>query len=249
MYSRLELPFSSTSGLSFFSPSSFSFTSSASTQYILLISRSLFLLHFVCFFCTSSILLAPWTPRVRSLRTGFGPYTRSPDLLLRRSATNPSTPKPSAVSKNLALDTSSRDSFHSCPDLSTLQISRAPVSEPALGFDGSDGLDQDTNTEPYSRSPTPDRSTPRGLKKGSTSRAVSKKARGVIGKVRALQRIAAAKMAHPTIKIDTNVHATKRGPPVNVDAPLDATQQGSLQLDAGNTEDVPPFLCQSVSGT
>lgn len=70
----------------------------------------------------------------------------------------------------------------------------------------------------------------------------------MIGKVRAFQRIAAAKMAHPSIKIDTNVQTTKRGPPADLDAALDVTEQGGPGLEAGNTKDVPPFLCQSASG-
>ncbi|KAJ5489927.1 Protein-tyrosine phosphatase catalytic [Penicillium expansum] len=56
-------------------------------------------------------------------------------------------------------------------------------------------------------------------------------------------------MAHPTIKIDTSVQATKRGLPENDDAGLDilGADQDNPKLETGNTEDVPPFLCQSVS--
>lgn len=70
----------------------------------------------------------------------------------------------------------------------------------------------------------------------------------MIGKVRAFQKIAAAKMAHPSIKIDTNVQSTKRALSADgddLDVPGD---QGNPRLVAGNTDDVPPFLCQSVSG-
>lgn len=195
------------------------------------------------------LLRVLWTPRVHLLVEAFRPYTRSHDSLLRRAAAAPSTPETPAVSQNLALETSSRDSFYSCPDLSSLQISQ--TSAAAYGLDGYDDFDQDLNTEPscsISRSHSPDHSAPRGAKKRSKSQAVSRKARGVIGKVRAFQRIAAAKMAHPSIKIDTNVQTTKRGPPADLDATLDAAEQGNPRLEAGNTEDVPPFLCQSVSG-
>ncbi|KAJ5494156.1 Protein-tyrosine phosphatase catalytic [Penicillium fimorum] len=53
----------------------------------------------------------------------------------------------------------------------------------------------------------------------------------------------------PTIKIDTSVQATKRGLPENDDAGLDilGADLDNPKLEAGNTEDVPPFLCQSVS--
>jgi protein-tyrosine phosphatase len=70
----------------------------------------------------------------------------------------------------------------------------------------------------------------------------------VIGKVRAFQKIAAAKMAHPAIKIDTNVQTGKRGLPADGDGLGVPGEQGNPRLDAGNTDDVPPFLCQSVSG-
>lgn len=195
------------------------------------------------------VLQILWTPRVHTLVEAFRPYTRSHDSLLRRATAAPSTPETPAISQNLALETSSRDSYRSCPDLSTLQISQASTA--AYGLDGLDGFDQELNTEPsrsISRTQSPDHSAPRGAKKRSKSQAVSRKARGVIGKVRAFQRIAAAKMAHPSIKIDTNVQTTKRGPPADLDAALDVGEQGNPRLEAGNTEDVPPFLCQSVSG-
>ncbi|KAJ5594789.1 protein-tyrosine phosphatase 2 [Penicillium hispanicum] len=149
---------------------------------------------------------------------------------------------PPRSSKNLALDTPSRDSFYSCPDLSTLQISQPSVSASV------DALDHDFNTEP-SRSPSPENGAPRGAKKRSNRQAVSRKARGVIGKVRAFHRIVAAKMAHPSIKIDTNIQTTKRGLPVDNDAGPDVLDdgQGNPRLESGNTDDVPPFLCQSVS--
>lgn len=113
------------------------------------------------------------------------------------------------------------------------------------------GLDQlEVSTDPEaSRSPSPDPSTaPRSTKKRSKGQAVSRKARGVIGKVRAFRKIAAAKMAHPSIKIDTNVQPTKRGLSADGDGLDVPGEQGNPRLDAGNTDDVPPFLCQSVSG-
>ncbi|CAG8022739.1 unnamed protein product [Penicillium salamii] len=54
-------------------------------------------------------------------------------------------------------------------------------------------------------------------------------------------------MAHPSIKIDTSVPSTKRGLPENDDAGLDVADQDNPRLEAGNTEHVPPFLCQSVA--
>jgi hypothetical protein len=140
--------------------------------------------------------------------------------------------------KKLALDTSSRDSFYSCPDLSSLQITSVPADFDSL----------DVRTDP-SRSPSPS-FEPAPHKKSSKARSVSRKARGVIGKVRAFHKVAAAKMAHPSIKIDTSVQPTKRGLPENDDAGLDVLggDQDNPKLEVGNTEDIPPFLCQSASG-
>lgn len=58
-------------------------------------------------------------------------------------------------------------------------------------------------------------------------------------------------MAHPTIKIDTNVQATKRALSEDNDEGfdvLDGPDQDDPGLEAGDTESVPPFLCQSVLG-
>ncbi|KAB8071610.1 protein-tyrosine phosphatase-like protein [Aspergillus leporis] len=56
-------------------------------------------------------------------------------------------------------------------------------------------------------------------------------------------------MAHPTIKIDTNIQANKRAHPEDNDEGfevLDGPEQDDPGLEAGDTESVPPFLCQSV---
>lgn len=55
-------------------------------------------------------------------------------------------------------------------------------------------------------------------------------------------------MAHPTIKIDTSVQATKRALPEDNESfeVLDGPDQDDPGLEAGDTESVPPFLCQSV---
>lgn len=151
-------------------------------------------------------------------------------------------------SKTLTKEFSPRDSFYSCPDLSALQISPEQHQNgasvvPADGF-------EEVTTEP-SRAPTPDPTNrlhkPRKL--SSTRRQVSKRARGVLGKVRTFHKVAAAKMAHPTIKIDTNVQATKRGPPGDEEDGLEVLDdQDNPGLDEGDNEHVPPFLCQSALG-
>lgn len=155
--------------------------------------------------------------------------------------------------ENLAKKITTRGSCHSCPDLSTLQISSLPHPDPSNGTsdDPSDGNAGHIITAPPSRSQSPDtlssRSSTRKL--ASTRKRVSKKARGVLGKVRAFQRIAAAKMAHPAIKIDTSVQATKRALPEDTEGGFDVVSGSELDdpgLDTGDNELVPPFLCQSA---
>ncbi|PYH93262.1 hypothetical protein BO71DRAFT_455297 [Aspergillus ellipticus CBS 707.79] len=141
--------------------------------------------------------------------------------------------------------------FHSCPDLSTLQISPLPGAPNGAHDDPPDGIEGEVITAPTSRSPSPDTFSLRGgpRKLAATRKRVSKKARGVLGKVRAFHRIAAAKMAHPTIKIDTSVQATKRALPEDNDDGfeiVEGPENDDPGLEARDNESVPPFLCQSV---
>ncbi|KAL4991378.1 protein-tyrosine phosphatase-like protein [Aspergillus falconensis] len=55
-------------------------------------------------------------------------------------------------------------------------------------------------------------------------------------------------MAHPTIKIDTSVQATKRSHPDNEDGTgiMDGSEDDNPELELGENELVPPFLRQSV---
>ncbi|BCS08657.1 hypothetical protein ALUC_21027S [Aspergillus luchuensis] len=56
-------------------------------------------------------------------------------------------------------------------------------------------------------------------------------------------------MAHPTIKIDTSVQATKRSLPEDNDDGfeiIDGPENDDPGLEARDNESVPPFLCQSV---
>ena len=58
-------------------------------------------------------------------------------------------------------------------------------------------------------------------------------------------------MAHPTIKIDTSVQATKRAHPGDQEEGLeglDDPDQEFFGLEAGDNEQIPPFLCQSGLG-
>ncbi|OJJ51620.1 hypothetical protein ASPZODRAFT_12436 [Penicilliopsis zonata CBS 506.65] len=145
-------------------------------------------------------------------------------------------------------DSSPWGSFHSCPDLSSLQIS-LPQTQSAVSVDVSGGVHKDFVTEspPYSSPDNTSLQNDKG-KLRSTRRRVSNKARGVLGKVRAFHRIAAAKMAQTSIRIDTNVQAHKRGLPDDNDEDFDAFEgsgmdEERLGLDAGHDELLPPFLC------
>lgn len=58
-------------------------------------------------------------------------------------------------------------------------------------------------------------------------------------------------MAHPAIKIDTNVQATKRGFLEDSDDALEALGEedhDNDELEAVDNEGLPPFLCQSLYG-
>ena len=146
-----------------------------------------------------------------------------------------------------------RGSSNSCPDLSALQISHQHQQEQlqhentygAIGFP-TYGIQVEA---PY---PTDNLSVRAGPHKlASAGKRVSNKARGVLGKVRTFHRVAAAKMAHPTIKIDTNVQTTKRGFLEDNDGALDVLDEeneDSQEPDEVDNEGVPPFLCQSLDG-
>ena len=190
--------------------------------------------------------LGPHT-RLPLHRAYYSSYRLEPGLRRRLAAKHP---------RNLAEDVSSRGSLltHSCPDLSNLQISSSPLTHDT-GATTTENFDKDIATEP-SRSPSPDgqsrTSDQQRLK--STGKRVSRKARGVLGKVRAFHRVAAAKMAHSITKIDTNAPSTKRGlPQENEDEPLDSRSdetpgQGSSVTLSGRHRLLPSFLRQSVAG-
>lgn len=144
----------------------------------------------------------------------------------------------------------SPSSFHTCPDLSSLQISR-PDSARRASVGASDSGERETATG-LPRCPSPESLAlrSRSRKLASTGKRASKKARSVLGRVRALQRSAAAKMAPSPIKIDTNV-ATKRGRSQDSDEiPADSliVDQGASAQRPHSNVPLPPFLCQSYSG-
>ncbi|KAI9370104.1 protein-tyrosine phosphatase-like protein [Aspergillus egyptiacus] len=154
-----------------------------------------------------------------------------------------------AESRNLAGQITPGSSFHSCLDLSTLQTS-LPQTPGGAAVDPPGASEGQSLTVPTSRIPSPDSlsflSDTRKLV--STRKRVSQKARGVLGKVRAFQRIAAAKMAHPSIKIDTSVQATKRSHPDNEEGAeiIDDPEDENPGLDVGDNELMPAFLRQSI---
>ncbi|KAL4946159.1 hypothetical protein BDV06DRAFT_218683 [Aspergillus oleicola] len=191
------------------------------------------------------------TSRLRG-RARFPRYEKHNTIIIL-SNTKPSDGLLPVRSSTLAGQITPRSSYQSCLDLSTLQIQSLPHSPNGAAVDppGASESEGQVFTAPTSRSLSPD--TPSfhsdSQKLVSRRKRVSQKARGVLGKVRAFQRIAAAKMAHPTIKIDTNVQATKRSHPDNEEGAemIDGPEDDNPALEEGdNNEFVPPFLRQSV---
>lgn len=160
------------------------------------------------------------------------------------------------ISRNLAKQPSPRGSFLSCPDpdLSTLQISlpQSRFSSRAA----SEIIASELTSSDYNSTSTHSLDHRDGQRKRtSTGKRVSRKARGVLGKVRAFHRIAAAKMSQ-SIKLDTSVQTIKRGLPEDNEEGLegpgvagDVEQEISAPgLEARSHNNVPPFLCQSYLG-
>lgn len=137
-------------------------------------------------------------------------------------------------------------SSRSCPDLSSLRISPqvANAADPEPPVKSAREF-----TESTSRSSSPE--TPsrrsRSRKLASTGKRASRKARSVLDRFRALHRKAAAKMAHSSIKVDTNVHGTKRG--FSHDDDDETSSAGEREpVGAGGHPSLPPFLDLPVSG-
>lgn len=150
-----------------------------------------------------------------------------------------------------------RGSSNSCPNLSALQISHQHQQEQQQQQQQQENTYGAVGPATYgvqveATQQTDNFSSRTGPHKLATAgKRVSSKARGVLGKVRTFHRVAAAKMAHPTIKIDTNVQATKRGFLEDNDDALDALGEedgDSQESDEVDNEGVPPFLCQSLEG-
>lgn len=189
-------------------------------------------------------------PRALRERARFPLYeTHNTDIIKTNNLSVSNIP---GRTRNLAEQTTPRSSAHSCLDLSTLQISSLSQPPNGAAVDPPGASEGQTFTAPTSRSPSPDTPSFRSdsQKLVSKRKRVTKKARGVLGKVRAFQRIAAAKMAHPNIKIDTSVQATKRSHPDNEEGAeiIDGPEDDNPQLEMADNELVPPFLRQSILG-
>lgn len=141
--------------------------------------------------------------------------------------------------------------FHSCPDLSSLQITLASQAD-TVRTGSPDGSERETATG-LSRAPSPDTLSPRGRsrKLASTGNRASRKARSVLGRVRAFHRMAAARMAHSPVRIDTNVLSTKRGRPQDSDEASEtcpAVEQETCDPGVAGDDGIPAFLCQPYTG-
>ncbi|KAL2014271.1 hypothetical protein VTN00DRAFT_1796 [Thermoascus crustaceus] len=142
-------------------------------------------------------------------------------------------------------------SGHGCPDLSSLQITlpKSKADTDTVSSGTPNGSERETATG-LSRAPSPDTLSPRSSsrKLSSTGNRASRKARSVLGRVRAFHRIAAARMAHSPVKIDTNVLSTKRGRPQedsdDASESCPAVEQETCGPGVGGDDGLPPFLCQ-----
>ncbi|KAL4786181.1 protein-tyrosine phosphatase-like protein [Aspergillus varians] len=212
----------------------------------------LFQHHILCFYYVSCTLPVPLI--LPAANSSLPPRTLRERARFPRYATTHNTTNINIIKtrykSNLAEQTTRRSSLHSCLDLSTLQISSLSQPPNGAAVDPPGASEGQTFTAPTSRSISPDTPSFRSdsQRLASTRKRVSKKARGVLGKVRAFHRIAAAKMAHPTIKIDTSVQATKRSHPDNEEGAeiIDGPGNNNPVLEMGDSELVPPFLRQSV---
>jgi hypothetical protein len=138
----------------------------------------------------------------------------------------------------------------SCPDLSSLQISSQSVNVAASDRPSQDSIEP---SERLSRASTPGTSArrSRSRKIAATGDKTSRKARSVLGRFRALRRIAAAKMAQSPIRIDTSVHGTKRG--FSDEGNGDSENSSALEFEdpaQGETglPGLPPFLNLPLPG-
>jgi hypothetical protein len=94
------------------------------------------------------------------------------------------------------------------------------------------------------------RSRPKNLE--LPEKKATRKTRSVIGRLRELQRKAAARMAHSPIRIDTSANGLKRGFPHDGDSEEDVESAGALGSDDASvtdaSSDLPRFLTPSVGG-
>lgn len=180
----------------------------------------------------------------------------------------PAEPKERKLAKLRSL----RGSFRSCPNLPVSNTgtsqphpqsqSQSQSRSPSIPRPAPLAADiDDSSSQPQSTTDTLDHHYRQQRRLSSVGRRVSVKARGVLGRFQAFPRVAAARMVHPGIKINTNVPSTKRGFPEDDDELADIEGEGEVgvgvdpvttitgpALDTGDRDNLPPFLCQSNSG-
>jgi protein-tyrosine phosphatase len=138
-------------------------------------------------------------------------------------------------------------SSRSCPDLSSLRISHqiAETADPDTPIHSAGEFAESVSCSSSSETGHQSRSG----KLASTSKRASRKARSVLGRFRAFRRKAVAKMAQSSIRVDINVHGTKRGYSQEDDGEPDSLS--AVEQDPGTRgghPDLPPFLNLSPSG-
>lgn len=147
----------------------------------------------------------------------------------------------------------------SCPDLTSLQITSQRILSPHSPISLSPpAYDDDTDSvseRGYFRTPSPATPGSRGrsrAKIAATGKKASRKALSVLNRIRILHHKSLGKMAQSPIRIDTDIHGTKRGLPYD-------WSDGSDQLGAADEDQtdgstfasfpgLPPFLNLPFTG-
>uniref|UniRef100_A0A093VET5 Tyrosine-protein phosphatase 2 n=1 Tax=Talaromyces marneffei PM1 TaxID=1077442 RepID=A0A093VET5_TALMA len=145
------------------------------------------------------------------------------------------------------LDTpKSPSSSLSCPDLTSLQITSLhldPPSPVSLNPSGDDSFSE----RGASRASSPTTSGPRGRSRkiAETGKKASRKALSVLNRFRALHHKSSGKMAQSAIRIDTDIHGTKRGLPHDGSEGSDylaVTDEDQVDTQTTTIPGLPPFL-------
>lgn len=180
--------------------------------------------------------------------------TSEPLYLVRLGRLLRPTAAPPSSSTGILDTPKSPSSSLSCPDLTSLQITsqlRGPPSPVSLNPPGDDSVSE----RGASRSSSPTTTSgPRGRSRkiAATGKKASRKALSVLNRFRALHHKSSGKMAQSPIRIDTDIHGTKRGLPYDGSEGSDfLAVPDEDQVDTQTSASIPglpPFLSLPYTG-